>query len=166
MNNKSFKLIVETILYFTVILIAGVIYAHFNNVEKSENAPKTKQDLKLSFPYCQKFDADECNKDTFTLNAGETRNIKVKIDNSNDEKEAYTILFKHLNNNSDNIVYSLKDEQGNTFVSENPLPSGVYDEYEVLNAKISKETSVEYEIEFKASDVSSVDLELSIVEKK
>ena len=166
MNNKGFKLVLETIFYFSVILIAGVIYAHFNNAETSnEPVKKEKQALKVSYPNCYKFDMDECNKETFTLNPQEKRSIVVKVENNNDSQGTYTLLFKHFTNDSDSVVYSLKDESGNTFISQNNLPSGVYDNFEVLNAKINRDTSIEYEIEFESLGLANIDLEVGIREE-
>ena len=165
MREKSVKLVVSTIAYFIIIIIAGLAYVYFS--ESVDEANNEKKDMKLvvSYPDCQKFDEDECGKENFIINPGEVKNVQIKIDNENDKPRAYEIKLKNLNIDTETVFYSIKDESDNAFISDNSLPYGETNEYTVLNANIDSNSSVIYDIEFKANETSNVQVDVEIQEK-
>ena len=163
MNAKSTKLIISSIIYVLIIIIAGAAYAYFSdyNIDETYESSINSNSILLTSDDC-----DKINKSCLSLKYdfkeldSITKNISIK--NNGDSTLGYKIVFESIDNTflDNEVVYVLKDENGNMITSETPLASGKYSNNDVIYDYIidaGEEYNYELTFIYRGTDVINLD---------
>lgn len=150
MNNRSIKLILSSIIYAAIIIIAGASYAYFSHYDSEFiDESSSQKDIVLLDRDC-----DESSKTCLSIKTDfkdfNTYTKNIEISNKNDTIVGYQLVLGNLNNKflDNEVFYVLKDSEGNIITSETALPSGIYDSVILYDSIINENETNSFELTF------------------